>query len=220
MRKFIQYQLFVVVLVFTNLSFAAVGKMLAAKGAVIIHRGSEKLDGTKDLPLNGKDKIVTGKDSLTLLVLNNGSSHKLGENSEIILGSDGEPTILQILSGSLFSLFEKTKKREKLYKIKTRAVVAGVRGTQFFTSYGSGKKPNDNWLCVNEGLVEVTNIKTNKKVMVKAGEGISVTEKGISNPTPLPWTGKLNWSMDPKTDLVNKVNIESAYTDLLDKDYD
>ena len=126
--------------------------------------------------------------------------------------------------GSLFAKIRKNVGKDTSkgqFRIQTKSAVAGVRGTEFFTSYGT--KANDVWLCVNEGLVEVkpADGQKGKSVLVKEGEGIAVTGKGISKPRPLPWTKNLNWDMDPKSkDLVNKVDIESAYTDLLDQDYD
>lgn len=95
----------------------------------------------------------------------------------------------------------------------------GVRGTELFASYGTGK---DVWMCVNEGIVSVRSKKEKKGTLVKAGEGVVVKKgKWTSKPKPLAWTKKLNWNMDPASgDVVNKVSIESAYSDLLDEDYD
>ena len=95
----------------------------------------------------------------------------------------------------------------------------GVRGTEFFASYGSGK---DIWMCVNEGIVSVKSKSENKQTLVNAGEGVVIKKgSGTSKPKPLAWTKKLNWNMDPKVgEVVNKVSIEAAYSDLLDEDYD
>ena len=217
MKKFI----YILVLFVCTPSFAGVvGKVAAIKGSASGIRGGKSMEWKINDQLHGGDVLYTGKDSLMLVFLNNGSTHKMGENSKLKLSGEGSPTILEIISGSLFSLFKKKKRKGAQYKIKTKTMVAGVRGTQFVTSYGRNKNPDDNWLCVNEGEVEVSLIGRKGLTSVKAGEGISVSKKGVSSPKPLPWTKKLNWSMDPKSDLVNKVNIESAYTDLLDVDYD
>lgn len=92
----------------------------------------------------------------------------------------------------------------------------GVRGTEFFVSYGTSN--NDTWMCVNEGVVQVDSDKR-KGVNVKAGEGVKVS-KSVSDPKFLPWTKKLNWNFNPKKDLENKVSIEDAYKDPLNFDYD
>ena len=44
--------------------------------------------------------------------------------------------------------------------------------------------------------------------------------KNTSEPRPLAWTRKLNWSMDSTKDVENKVDIQQAYYDLLNIDYD
>ena len=225
MKKLIKY-IFVlgfILLSSGHLQARVVGKVAALKGQVQVMRKGQWAPLKLKDELRNDDQLKTGDQSLLLVFLNNGSTHKLGENTQLKLHDEADPTVLEIVSGSLFSLFKsKTQKngKKKHYRIKTQSVVAGVRGTQFFTSYGRSDKDDDNWLCVNEGVVEVKKIGETKATLVKAGEGIRVDAKGVSAPKPLPWTKKLNWSMKPSEDLENRVNIEEAYTDLLDKDYD
>ena len=199
---------------------SSLGKVRALKGKV--YAGERQLK-IKDEVFKG-EVISTKSKSLIVIRLKSGSTIKLMSNSKLKLNAPRGKKGLNLKLGSLFAKVRSlTKKNDKskLFKVKTRTAVAGVRGTEFFASYGSEKKPDDLWLCVNEGIVEVNKLNSAKSVLVKEGEGISVTaSKGISPPRALPWTKKLNWSMDPEMDLTNKVNIAEAYSDLLGEDYD
>jgi len=80
----------------------------------------------------------------------------------------------------------------------------------------------DLWLCVNEGTVEVAIPTTGQSVMVKQGEGINILA-GLraTEPRFFPWTRELNWNFDPGTgDVYDNTNLDDAYADLLDQDYD
>jgi len=179
--------------------------------------------------LNIGDIVRTRKGSLAILSLEGGSKLKLNPDSAVTIKStqkNNEEVFLNKGSAFINVLKSKLKKSAKpKFRLKTKTVSMGVRGTSFFASYGktqNKKVRKDIWMCVNEGLVEVVNQKSKQKVQVKAGEGIKV-EKGdkISEPKPLEWTKKLNWNMDEaKGDLENKVSIEEAYSDPLDEDYD
>jgi len=189
------------------------------KGEVLVN-GKATVKGAK---LSNNDLIKVMDKSLAIIELNDSSKVKINENTEIKVeeAKKERPTTVSLISGSAFFKIKKAlneKLSKEKFKVKTRQVSLGVRGTEFFVSYGKNPK-DDVWMCVNEGLVEA---KTRKaKAMVKAGEGIGVKKDSMSAPKPLAWTKKLNWSMDENSsDLENKVSIEEAYTDLLGRDYD
>lgn len=218
--KIICFLLLLVVIPFNHaLAANEVGKAMIVKGDVkFVSKGNEK-PLLKGQSLLDGDRVVTQASSLALIRLKDGSHLKLGSDSEVVIQPPRSKGV-RLEKGSLFAKVRKSmeKKQQQQFKVRTKSAVAGVRGTEFFTSYGT--KEDDVWLCVNEGSVEVTS-KGFQPVLVRQGEGISVTAKGVSQPKPLPWTKKLNWNMNPESkDLENKVDIESAYTDLLDQDYD
>jgi hypothetical protein len=107
--------------------------------------------------------------------------------------------------------------------VRTGTAVAGVRGTQFFIAYGRtiDSQP-DIWLCVNAGTVEVTLPASGQSVFVKEGLGVNIVGGAkLTVPRSYPWTRKLNWNMDSKNGKVADVtNLDQAYSDLLDQDYD
>ena len=206
--------------VFTNIASAG-GKLIYAKGQVQVLSKASKSKMfqkiKKGTVLKIGDIVRTRKDSIAILSLDGGSKLKLNPNSAVTIKNtkkNNEEVFLN--KGSTFISVLKTKLNKKTkpkFKLKTKTVSMGVRGTSFFASYGTKKEKKvrrDIWMCVNEGLVEVTNIKSKQKVQVKAGEGVKVAKGNkISEPKPLEWTKKLNWNMDAtKGDLVNNVSIE------------
>lgn len=217
--------------------YAEAGKVFYSKGDVTITSKdkSKTAKAKKGLSLELGDVIKAGPKSLAIVYLkglNGGSKIKVNANSEIqvrkIQGMEkARKTSVLLRAGSAFVkvLKEDTEAGEK-FILRTRSTSMGVRGTEFFAAYGKSEadgrinSKTDVWMCVNEGLVAIK-AKDKKIVEVKAGEGVRVKKgKKTSKPRPLAWTRKLNWAMDPKEDLVNKVNIEEAYYDLLDQDYD
>lgn len=190
-----------------------------AKGQVSVN-GKESPKGTKVLD---NDLIKVGPKSLAILELDDGSKIKINEDTEIKVVNETKEAPATALLGQGSAFFKITKMlNQKVatdkFKVKTRQASLGVRGTEFFVSYGKNKT-QDIWMCVNEGLVEARSLKGT--TFVKQGEGIQVKQNKISTPKPLAWTKKLNWSTDENSnDLENKVSIEEAYTDILEKDYD
>lgn len=214
---------FIFSLFLTTTLFAETGTVVFIKGTVTNLKGKKI---SKNHIVKIGDTIKTGKGSLAVVKLPEGNKVKIGAESTLKFNklpkSKKETTILSLFKGNSFFKVLKGKLRKgqkSKLTLRTRTAAMGVRGTEFFASYGSGK---DVWMCVNEGIVAVRSIKEKKPVLVKQGEGVVVTkEEGTSEPKPLAWTKKLNWNMDPTSgEVENKVPIESAYSDLLDEDYD
>ncbi|MFT6068631.1 MAG: hypothetical protein ACJAT2_003725 [Bacteriovoracaceae bacterium] len=206
-----------------SVSLANSATIVFIKGEV---KDAKNVTLKKDQKLPQGTIINTGAGSFAVLQLPHGNKVKVGENSQLKISKLSKKKVgqtrLALFKGSSFIKVIKSKlaKGEKSKLIlRTRTTAMGVRGTEFFASYGTGK---DVWMCVNEGIVSVRSKTEKKATLVKAGEGIIVKDGNkTSEPKPLKWTKKLNWNMDPASgDLENKVSIESAYTDLLDQDYD
>jgi ferric-dicitrate binding protein FerR (iron transport regulator) len=220
--------LFILTIFFSQSVFAQeIGKVLYIKGKAV-----SKEEGKKAVFLKKGSAVVneryykTAKNSLLIIALTDGSKIKLNPSSNIFLSrpvNKKKPMTSKLIKGSSFFNVLKSKliKRDK-FIVKTKFASLGVRGTEFFVSYGKGKKPQDMWMCVNEGLVAVKRKSGKRETLVKEGEGVQVSKRdGVTAPTPLPWTKSLNWNMNVrKGDVINKVNIEDAYSDPLDKDYD
>ncbi len=160
--------------------------------------------------------VKTGPGALVILRFPDESRIKLKENTELVIHAPSNPkekSGLDLVVGAVFTMVR--KQPGKSFFVKTPVAVAGVRGTQFFTSYDKNV-----WMCVEEGEVEMTENNHPTPVVVTAGMGI-VVEKGkaIAPPKKYGWTKKLNWNMDPdKGDVVDKTVIEDY--DVLKKNYD
>ena len=202
-----------------NNAFAA-GKFLFIKGDVTLKRGEiEYQVSSKNNNILINDIIKVGEKSLALIRMNNKVTLKIEENTQLQVEqneTNATDTSLFLKAGSAFIDFLNKDQKAKL-KVKTRHAVMGVRGTRFFLSYGTNDQ--DTWMCVRNGLVEVTN-KEGKIVKVKDGEGVKIQPKKMSEPKSLPWTKKLNWNFHPKKHLKNTVDISEAYSDPLEFEYD
>ncbi|AZZ35325.1 hypothetical protein CIK05_00405 [Bdellovibrio sp. qaytius] len=211
-------KLFILLIVFPLLTHAYSGKINHVRGDVTITSQGKTTKAQTDSILNSGDVLKTAAKAVVLLTMEDAVVLKLNEKSELAI-PEKETHVVNLNSGSIFSKVEKNTKRQ--FKINTPSVVIGVRGTQFFTSYGqSESKKSDVWMCVNEGSVEVTSTAGKKQVIVNQGEGVVIPAgKDVTAPKKYAWTKKLNWNLDPNAgEIVNDVQIK--YDNLLKEDYD
>ena len=186
-------------------------------------RLNDKKVSSKNTSIEAPYIITTGDKSLAVIKINNSITLKLNKNSNVNLSemkSLKDPSV-ELQAGSVFSFIKnKIRASKQNFSLKARSVSMGVKGTEFFTSFG---KDGDLWMCVNEGTVAVSNPNSKQVTTVKQGEGVVIKNGDkTSAPKPLPWTRKLNWNYlaDSNKELENKVSIQEAYSDLLDIDYE
>ncbi|MEC7276889.1 MAG: FecR family protein [Bdellovibrionota bacterium] len=196
-----------------SFSFAS-GKVLFVKGNVTINKSKPKKGST----VKEGDIISTTKNGLILVKFASGSTLKVNKESEVkvqLYKPESKSTLFSLIKGSGF--FRQDPKVKGKLNVKTRFGAMGVRGTQFFVSYGAQKK--DVFMCVNKGSVWVKD-KTKKVTAVNEGEGV-VVGQSTSKPQFLPWTKNLNWRLDPSEgELENSAKIEESYKNPLRQDYD
>ncbi len=205
--------------VFPAMTFAYSGKVTYIQGDVTLKAGGKNAKAVKDSAVKEGDVVTTGTQSLAIIDMADGAQLKLNENSSLQLPPKQEGAIV-LSSGSVFSKIPKQKLKQQ-FKIITPTAVMGVRGTQFFTSYGTdAAKASDIWMCVHEGSVSVTSTSSNKSVLVKEGEGVLVPAKSdVTPPQKYAWTKDLNWNLDPASGSVeNKIKIRYEKS-LLKEDY-
>ena len=191
------------------------------EGDVTILRGTEELQGDFGLTIKKDDVIQTGKTSLAILELEDRGTLKLREDTQLILDDLGDKMTVSLKSGGLFSRIKKIFGLE--YEVRTVSTVAGVRGTEFFMAYGRKiEETEDLWLCVNEGAVQVSILKSMESILVNEGEGITIPAgTRLTKPKYYSWTENLNWNTDPgKGELFDNTDLNAAYEDLRDFDYD
>jgi hypothetical protein len=199
---------------------AVEGEVVYIEGFAWIDRDSTTIEADFGEPVFQNDIVTTAPGGLVIIELPRGRELKLRENTVLEMSSFDEEVSIDLREGSLFS---KVSKGFGGFEVRAQSVVAGVRGTEFFVAYGRfiDAKP-DIWLCVNEGEVDVTVADTGESVTVEEGKGINIVGgTTLTNPRRYPWTLKLNWNMDPNAGgVLDDTDLDQAYEDLLDQDYD
>lgn len=209
-------------LVSTTVFSKEAGKVLFVKGSVYQITNDKKMILKKGDTLFDKSKIVTTENSIGVISLIDGTKVKINKNSKVQIKLGKIPKVALYKGSSFFNVLKSKLINKTKFKVVTKTASLGVRGTEFFVSYGKDPKKKDVWMCVNEGLVSVKAKDSKFEKLVKEGEGVHISDsKNVSDPAKLPWTKKLNWKLSPtEGSLENTVSIEDAYTDLLDQDYD
>jgi hypothetical protein len=122
--------------------------------------------------------------------------------------------------GSLFSRV--TGRLTGRYSVRTDAAVAGVRGTEVLRGLRPAHRRAARRVALRErGQRGGGNPQTAQVVIVRQGEGINIV--GGQKLTPArryAWTRRLNWNTDPaQGEVVDRTDLDQAYSDLLDQDY-
>jgi len=208
-------------LIATGQVLAVDGNVVYTYGQVSIHRSSDVLPAEIGMPVGKGDVVETARDGIAVISLVDGAEVKLRENTTLSLDSLGKSVSVRLSSGSVFSRVN--RRLISGFSVKTETAVMGVRGTEFFVAYGRKiDSYRDVWVCVNTGSVEVAILETRDTLIVEEGKGINIVGgTNLSSPQRYPWTRKLNWNMDPAVGNVeDRTDLEQAYSDLLDQDYD
>jgi hypothetical protein len=202
-------------------SMALEGTLTYFTGTVTVERDDGVHRGTIGMHIQVGDVVRTGEVSTAVITLENNADIKLRADTALDLSVLGEEVKLRLLKGSIFSRVR--AKIFKSYGVEAETVLAGVRGTEFFLAYGRiiNEAP-DIWLCVNEGSVDVTVKETDERTVVREGEGINILGGSrLTAPRKYRWTRDLNWNTDPEQGSVaDFTDLNQAYSDLLDQDYD
>jgi hypothetical protein len=196
-------------------------------GEVVVERRGSEFDAEFGMAVTSGDAVRTGEDGVAIVRLNDRSQVKLRENTRIRIDSVSQEAAVTLDTGGLFArVARQTVGAARIisgFEVRTPTAVAGVRGTEFFVAYGRTiEDAPDIWLCVNEGAVDVVVPSTGDSTLVEEGEGINILA-GLRTTEPrfYPWTRELNWNFDAGSgDVVDKTDLDGAYADLLDQDYD
>jgi hypothetical protein len=196
------------------------------EGPVWIDRAGSRLRAQFGDELSPRDTVTTGPDGVAILRLNDESVVKLRSDTMISLATLKRPARVRLERGGVFARVAKRAAASvgrSAFEVTTPTVVAGVRGTEFFVAFGRTIEDRpDVWLCVNEGEVEVSVPETGAAAVVREGEGINILAgTRVTDPQFYDWTTKLNFNFDAESGEVgDDTNLDAAYSDLLDQDYD
>jgi hypothetical protein len=195
------------------------GKVIFSKGNVLVNT-SKAVKGSE---FSYQDKITVGEDGLAVININPGTTIKLKAGTELIiekpLKTKSTSSFSYILSkGEIF--VKATRTNQNRYNVKTKPATMGVRGTQFFVS-STGKSKGQDWMCVNEGKVEVTVDNVKGTVLVNEGEGVAISGGILPKKKRYKWTKALNWKLDGDAkEIEDKTKIQNINYDLENKEYE
>ncbi len=114
---------------------------------------------------NGKVKIIfTDDSSLTLLPRSRTKVNHTPAGKE---KSSNSNTVINLLFGTVRSVVTKSENGQKKYRVETPSAVAGVRGTDFLTSYYEASQITK--VQTLDGSVELASLSGGTKTMVPAG---------------------------------------------------
>ena len=196
-------------------------EMVYVIGEVTVRSDAVSRDAEVGMRLGPGDLIETGRDGAAILSVEGRADIKLRENTVLALDSLGSEVVVNLSKGGVFSRI--VSGLTGRYRVVTQTAVAGVRGTEFFVAYGRTIDEHpDVWLCVNSGSVEVAVPESGETVIVEEGKGINIVGGvRLTRPRAYAWTRKLNWNTDPaQGEVLDRTNLDQAYSDLLDQDYD
>lgn len=130
------------------------------------------------------DVLVTQAGSRAKIKLVNGlitlSPNSRVSIAKVVKGSQ-TPSLLNLTYGKMRTFFDgkkedKNKNSQTQFKVKTPSAVVGVRGTDFYVGYDANKDTTTQ--ATLKGEVEVEQLKTNNKVIVRGGEMVDVVAAG------------------------------------------
>jgi len=170
---------------------------MIVKGNVTVLNGGHTSPAKVGDRVNEGDKITAAKDSLAKLVMVDKNVLNLTAESEVVIenyksGAAGSvaSVTLNVLYGKLRStLNRKYDGQKEKFNIKTQVAVAGVRGTDFLTTYSATQK--EARIVTFEGQVQVgasldANGEIKNPVVVGPGQRTIAGVKGVAAPTAVP----------------------------------
>jgi hypothetical protein len=189
-------------------------------GDVNLIRNGSVMPAEIGMELSDGDRVETGSTGLAVIALGDRGRVKVQPETSLLMNSLDSDIEVDLRSGAVFSRLDRLNGGS--FRLRAGTAIAGVRGTEFFTAYGKTIEDlPDVWLCVNEGVVDVS-LQNGEAVAVREGEGINILSgRDITPPQYFAWTDNLNWNMDPQRgDIRDETDLGSLYDDPLDFDYD
>ncbi len=150
---------------------AQVGTISRLAGSAQVQRGGASLNAAPAMAIDLHDRITTGASGSLTITLADNSSLELAESSSmeidesVVSGGTRTSTRVSLLAGSLRSLVTQALSgAAPTFEVHTPNAIAGVRGTNFETSYSTGTARPTFGGCleytdvaVDDGLVNVAN---------------------------------------------------------------
>jgi hypothetical protein len=168
--------------------------------AVNITRGSKSVTASPKTVVDWQDVVNTQANARARVALDDGSVLNLGSDSSVRIvqhNAGAQQTDLEIGLGKMRSEAQKITQPNGKFEVHTPAGVAGVVGTDFYTSYEN----NVMTVIVFDGLVRVCNL-AGACVVVKPGQMTTMRNGDSSSPVVMQAT------LATLTDAVNSTVLE------------
>lgn len=207
--------LFFSVFVLTSYTYAASGMFMVVKGDVKISAGGAAPAvakvGTK---VAQGDQIIAGADSRAKIVMSDRNIINISPNTKLVIeeyisDAKSKNVKLSLLEGKIRTNVEQKYDNDKnKFEIRTPTAVAGVRGTQFITSYSELTKKTE--VITLQGQVEFRNVVAGttgakeEKVLVQKGEQSTVGSAGAPPEPPKRVPTEVIKDLDRETNVKNK----------------
>ncbi len=198
------------------------GVFMVVKGDVkVLKANKESLKAKVNLSVTAGDTIVSGADSRAKIVMEDKNVIHISPKTELkietyVNNGTQKSVELNLKEGKVRNNVEQTYDGDKnKFIIKTPTAVAGVRGTQFITSFDKGS--NQTQITTLTGRVELTNIPTKPgvqqtTVVVNKGETSSASsERPPAPPQAVP--EEQMKEIDKETNVSAKDNKKEAAQD-------
>jgi len=169
--------------------------------AVNIARGSKTINAAAKTVVDWQDLVNTLANARARVALDDGSVLNVGSDSSIRIvqhNAAAQQTDLEISLGKMRSQAQKITQPNGKFEVHTPAGVAGVVGTDFYTSYEN----NIMTVIVFEGLVRVCNL-AGVCVVVKPGQMTTVRNGDSASPVVV------QAALSILTDAVNSTALEA-----------
>lgn len=150
--------------------------------AVTIARGTKTINASAKTVVDWQDVLNTKTDARARVGLDDGSVLNVGSDSSVKVvqhDANAQQTQLDLVYGKLRTQAQKITKPDGKFEVHTAAGVAGVVGTDFYTSYQNDVMN----VIVYDGVVKVCNLQ-GVCVLVKAGQFTNVRHGDNSAPAP------------------------------------
>ncbi len=155
-----------------------VGVMVVAQGTSLVVRNNKTLQAKIGFKVFTKDYIETGADGKIKVKFIDDNIINITPNSKITLeemnfdpAKGSNKTMLNLIYGKVRSTVKQSYNGENYYQVKTPTAVAGVRGTDFITSFfeDEAEQKLESKVETISGVVELNDGNRKQQVKIAAG---------------------------------------------------
>ena len=177
-------KLLILLILFTNILFANVGKVVALKGEATIIRDNKTFQVKRDTLLKEKDLLTTKNNSKVQILFKDETIISIGKNSTFKINDylfenkNNVKAEFSMIKGVFRTITGKIGKiAPQNFKLITKSASIGIRGTQIITQITDTKER----IFCTEGQIEVTQNSTYQRIIVNKGEFIDMETTSINS---------------------------------------